>query len=216
MRLLIVLFMLVTTIGCTFNQNNFTPQEKLLYDLNNKYDSIREFFEDKMINHFPRTIDSNTISFTESLSPDFGDIELIYTAKTTDLSLELKKIGRSPIAIYNADDTCLLIVNKYATSANYYKLKSPDNESNIKSLGCYKDKYPVPNFWHNDYTVEDTQCKLPDDFKLYVLEANAGIYLNKKYLTDGKFMPDNWKNGYSKGVAISEKRKVIIYWVIIW
>lgn len=213
-----IIIILITSISysCKPKKNKFSAEEKLLYDLNVKYDSVKVFFGNSMVDRFPEKVDQNTITFTESLSPVTGNLELIFIEKTYNLSEKLKTIEKKSVASYNANDTRLLVVNRFANRTNYYEIKVSEKEIKLINLNCYDDKYPVPNFWHNEYTTEETKCKLPKDFELFVLEAKSGKQFNKKYLTDGKFMPDKWKNGYSKGIAISENRGLIIYWLIIW
>ena len=53
-------------------------------------------------------------------------------------------------------------------------------------------------------------------FVIYVLESGKGKYLEKYDLPPSPQMPNSWKNGYSKGVSVSEKRKMAIYWSIAW
>ncbi len=215
-RYIILVLLSICIVGCAFNQNK-SVDKQILYELNKKYEKIKEFFGREMVNHFPEKVDSTNITFTEGLSPDLGNLEFISINKIGDkLPETIKYFQNKAIAIYNANDSCLLIVNRFANRNNYYKIKLSKSDFKLIDLNCYRNKFPVPNFWHNDFTTEKTYCRLPKDFKLYVLEAKSGQFFDKKYLTDGQFMPNEWKNGYSKGVAISKKRNVIIYWVIVW
>jgi hypothetical protein len=171
-----------------------------------------------MTSHFPVKIDSLNITFTENYSPDLGNLELMVINKAGESQLMSIVNEFKDKAIYSceASDSCLLVVNWFVSRNNYYKVKHTEDESHLISKDCYLDKQPVPNFWHNKYTTEETDCGLPKDFSIYVTEAKPGEHFDKEYLTDGNFMPANWKNGYSKGVAISEEKQVIIYWLIIW
>jgi len=186
--------------------------------LNKKYDNVKSFFGKEMTNHFPEKINNDNKSFTESLSPELGTLELVFidTIESISIGNIINKLEKKSIAIYNANDTCLLIVNRFATEGNYYDVSPSKTELELVDKNCYSKLFPIPNFWHNDLTTEETYCKLPPDFRLYVIDAKSGKYFDEKYLTDGRYMPQEWKNGYSKGVAVSKKRNIAIYWLNIW
>ena len=125
--------------------------------------------------------------------------------------------NKQALVRYKANKSCLLVVNRFTIKENWHlNYKSKYGDKNDIDRDCYEGLYPVPNFWDSQYITNDTESRLPKDFLIYVLEAHSGKFWNDKYLTKGKYMPEAWKNGYSKGVAISKKRKVIIYWFIIW
>jgi hypothetical protein len=183
--------------------------------MNNEYLKVKSLFDVKLTKHFPKKLDKDYITFTESFTPDLGCLELILTNKLSEID-KIQYYKDNAIVSYNAGDTCLLVVNRFASNENYYKVQLSKNDSQFVNLPCYSDKYPIPNFWHSDYTTNATTCKLPQDFVIYVIDSKQGKYVEDRYLTDGRYMPQNWKNGFSKGVAISEKRATIIYWLVIW
>lgn len=217
MRYCVLIILLVIHTGCNSNRNKLV-NDKILSDLNAKYSEAKAFFGKDFVNHFPKNISKDNITFNEGFSPELGNLELILidhlvNNSSTSIIAEFKK---KSIAIYEANDSCLLIVNRFATRDNYYNIELSAADKLMINNKCSSDHYPVPNFWHNDFTTEKTQCKLPSDFRLFVLEAKSGKYFDEDKLTDGRFMPRKWKNGYSKGVAISQVRNVIIYWLVIW
>lgn len=217
MKKYIALALLGIFIGCTFNKNKST-EDHVLCDLNKKYDNVNDFFGNKMVSHFPKKIDKHNVTFTESLSPELGNLELILINKVErdHLADIVEEFEKKSIAIYNANDSCLLIVNRFVNKDKYFEVTPSKEDLQLVNRDCYSGLFPIPNFWHNDFTTEETLCRLPSDFRLYVVDSKSGENIDEKYLTDGRFMPKEWKNGYSKGVAISEKQNVIIYWLIIW
>lgn len=210
--------MLGVIVGCSGNKQNKTVEELILDELNKKYNTSLNFFGKAMVDHFPKKIKNEKSSFTDSFSPELGNLELVLldSVETDNLPEIVKEYNDKAVTKYYASDTCLLIVNRFVSQNNHYKVVPSGKDLKLIDLECYKGKLPIPNFWHNDYTTDDTECKLPKDFSLYVLETKAGKFVVDSLLTDGRFMPERWKNGYSKGVAISEKRRVIIYWLVIW
>ena len=121
------------------------------------------------------------------------------------------------LKIYNSSDSCLLVLNRFSDSSNYGypKIECIDTSKIIRE--CYKDKYPVPTFYNqNVFYTSETAYHLTNDFTIYVFESKKGIFLPKEQLPKNKYMPEEWEHGISKGVALSEKQNVIIYWLIIW
>lgn len=219
MRQLLFLFIVFAIIGCNNGENNSQgSNSKVLDDLNLKYKDAKDFFGAEYTEHFPDKINENNITFTESYSPDVGNLELmvIDSIVSNEAYSDIMKIGLQALSSYKSTDSCLLVVNRFVNNENFYKVQPPDEELKEIDNKCYNDKLPIPNFWHNKYTTDNTSCKLPSDFFIFVLESKAGKFKSDEYLTNGKQMPDNWKNGFSRGIAVSKKRSVVIYWLIIW
>lgn len=218
----IKVFLIITIcicIGCSVNTNNDRSiNSKVLKNLNEKFTRNKSFFGKELVNHFPKRITEENITFTENFSPELGNLEFILINKIEAAQiLELiTMLKEKSIAVYNTCDSCLLVVNRFARKDHFYDIKLTESDNILVDQDCYSGLFPVPNFWHNDFTTEETDCRLPIDFKLYVLDAKPGKCFNEKYLSGGKYMPKKWENGYSKGIAISEKRNVIIYWLVIW
>ena len=114
---------------------------------------------------------------------------------------------------YSPKDSCLLVVNMYSNEKNYFNSFKTKDETYLKKK-CLNNKLPIPNFWAMDLKGNGI-TKLPDDFDIYVFEANHKI-LDKKYISKNVYMPDYWEHGYSKGVAINDKTHEIIYWFVLW
>lgn len=215
----IVYLALLMNVGCIEVIDNHTKSDFStgidLVKENEAYKKELKLFKDYMLSSFPKVLDTNYIKYTVSRSPKAGLVRLDVIYKYSPC-LDIYKDGAF-IAKYRSNDTCLLIANRFASLNNYsFNIKLSHGDSLKINQLCYEGKYPIPNFWHNDYTTNKTECKLPEDFNIYVEDAKPGNYLVSDLLTDGRYMPDKWKNGYSKGIAISEERGIIIYWVIVW
>jgi len=205
----------LTTLSC----QNPTTKDLVISDWQKKYNEDRVFFGEEFTSHFPKKIDKYTITFTEGKMPEIGDIELMLIRRFKDSKEAIETENHflnTSLANYQANDSCLLVVNRFVTRTNYYKITLTEKDLLITNKECYKGLLPVPNFWHNDLTTEDTGCKLPKDFRLYVIDSKSGKYFDEKYLSNGVSMPVEWKNGYARGVAISRERNIIIYWLVIW
>ena len=217
---LIVFLMPIVLISCmSEKRHNRLVSGQEVKEFNKEYLESRRNFEDRFIDHFPSSIEDlpATVIADTSSTGDHRRFMLIQYPKTIIIDSLITLFSDSSIAIYKANGDCNLIVNRFTTKENWHlHNKNKYVDKSMISRDCYLDKYPIPNFWDSDINKNDTDCKLPKDFNIYVLESKSGKFKEDKYLTSGRYMPDDWKNGYSKGVAISKKRNTIIYWFIIW
>ena len=112
-------------------------------------------------------------------------------------------------------DTCLLILSKFN---NYYDVKSYDSLAANLTVHCKYLPPPIPNFIDDIQTLQGQIGKknINDDLVVYIIDSKQGIFLDKNYLSEGLGLTKEWRNGYSRGVAISEKNNYIIYWVNEW
>ena len=67
-----------------------------------------------------------------------------------------------------------------------------------------------------EFKKDEIDFQLPDDFQIYVLDAQKGNYYNEEFPSRWIELTGEWKHGYSKGYAYSTKRNIIIYWAEIW
>lgn len=174
-------------------------------------------FEKEFVEHFPSEIDRD-FAWNESHSNKFDNFRLTFFMKASkDSILNLKKAYKKKSkAVYLASDSCLLIVNRFANNDNYGYLIFNDEHYKDINKQCYSDKLPIPNFWHNRYTTDSTDCKLPSDSEIYVIDGKKGEFKEKELLSKKGDMPMEWAHGVSYGVAISESRSIIIYWMVMW
>jgi hypothetical protein len=72
--------------------------------------------------------------------------------------------------------------------------------------------------FHNHPTLiyDKTNCKLPVDYKLYLLKYGDTFLLPKEYKTEWTVLPKTKRHGYSCGVAISDKNDSFIFWTVAW
>ena len=190
--------------------------------LNQKYIKEKSFFPVNFVNHFPSKLSDkigvSIYSVTEKkwMLP----LSLIVTDKYDEIKEDslIDSIITNSVTKYNPNDSCLLIVDRFHNQTNEFDhvIKLSSKDSTYLEQQCYEQKLPIPNFFSNENHNRQNEILLSDDFKMYVLEAKAGKYWEEENLKDGRYMPTRWKNGYSKGIAISEEKSTVIYWFIIW
>ena len=172
-------------------------------------------FEDNFINQFPSKIECSNYTITSNGNTEKNDVGLLlyaYGVSEKTILKEKNKAKKSAIANYKTEDKCLLIVNRLETLDTYENRKDVEITDSTKiNQDCYRKLYPIPNFIDYNNPQKDSELKLDSNFDIYVLEAKAGNYFNKFDLISNSQMPENWKNGYSKGIAINKSKKTIIY-----
>jgi len=96
----------------------------------------------------------------------------------------------------------------------------------------YKNKYPIPYFENYDFGLghrvvdkkntngDDDFFKyiytVPSDLIVYVIDAQAGVFWKKNCNEKRPNTLGVWKNGFSKGFALSEDKDMLVFWTIIW
>ncbi|PSK91697.1 hypothetical protein [Taibaiella chishuiensis] len=189
-------------------------------EANENYLRLKSEFDRSFTSQFPEkitTIVSSTVANTDIGQNRIGLYLYENGVPLQDLDSMVIHLEEKKTVKYKSSDTCLLVVNRFLdkyTVENGVRLSETD--SLLINRDCYADMKPVPNFIkYKGHNLTD--CGLDSTFDLFVLEAKAGQFFDEyKSLKPFIQMPENWKNGFSKGVAISRKNRKIIYWSIVW
>lgn len=180
------------------------------------YKDLKKELDSNLISHFPSFLGDNDVYYND-VNLNINNISFqIYSSNISSIKIDSieSKVKQQSKKSYSENDSCLFIVNKFLNEDNYlsdYKITKSD-----KSIQCNKEYLPVPNFWNFKIYQGNNKSKFSEDFHIYVLDAKPGIYWTKNALKPSESMPNGWENGYSKGVAISKEKRIIIYWLIIW
>lgn len=207
--LLLVVF--ISACGQNSNKSNFEKN----------YKEYKQKFNEKLTDHFPDVIHSSEhLGFSYQTNYKKNNIGLLLYEYGVDVSI-IRSLEKSlkNIAISKSTslDSCLLIVNRFETIETLNDLEIPKIlDSEVIDKNCYKDKYPIPNFVDYEEYNSRRALRLDDGFDLYVLEAKPNMIYGPKDLGPSPQMPEKWKNGYSKGIAINKQKRIIIYWGIVW
>ncbi|WP_129583059.1 hypothetical protein [Flavobacterium cyanobacteriorum] len=198
---------------------NCKPNNQFLIKTNNDYLECKNKFPKRLVEYLPTKLTNTYCSYVCSEVVSRNDVGLKVNNYNVDIS-EIDSIATylqsKSIAKYSSNDTCLLIVNRFETLDSYENREDIIIKDSVKiERDCYKNLYPVPNFieFRNHSAKE---LNIGPDFDIYVLEAKSGNYFKEYNLKPNPQMPNNWKNGYSKGVALSREENTVIYWAIVW
>ena len=212
MRIILSITLLFAISGC-YNQEYASPKAQL------KYQNMRDQFDSGLSDHFPEKKGVINTVIT-SLNTDKNNVGIIlynYEINSDEIKKIASEIENKAIAIYQSTDECMLIVNRFetlSTSENREVIKDVDSIQVNKT--CFDSLYPIPNFIDVKTPVLNSEIKLNESYIIYVLDAKSGVFYKDLQLIPSPQMPDKWKNGFSKGIAISEKEGTVIYWGIIW
>ncbi len=164
-------------------------------------------FKSEFVSHFPKKKPNNWISASYG-SPKY--INEYSSSSTTEFSLEIsvtskekyEKLKKELIAssniVKNSLDSCFLLVD------------SKENQNLAKS-DIY---YPIPQ--ETIYDFDFDKWIIQKDCEVALIDYKPGIFVESEYLTAKEHLPENWRNGYSKGYSFDNSKQTIMYWLIIW
>ena len=179
------------------------------------YEEILTLYPIELTNHLPKINNKDTfnLQIISPLATKANNCNGIYLTKKVSekeiskIEFETKDNAKS---IMTFNDSCHYVINY-----NDKKLVNIPFERVMCKDTIKKTIYPIPNF--NYYIEAGFSTDFYNLSKIYVLDAKYGEYLDQKYLTEnGVGLPNNWKHGYSKGIVICSKEKIVTYWIEVW
>lgn len=191
------------------------------------YLSKKNQFNQELVSHFPYKLPKGYLggySDSRTILADscFGPMDFIMYANYDSIEYNyLKAQIDSLMSEYlRPPDANLLLIFSYCdkliVNGKLYQNQETQNKKKLANRNLLiTNGIPVPLFLIDEY-YGNTICGLSKDFNLYVFDAKPGKYLEDKYLQDCECLPKEWKHGYSKGVALSDTRHVIVYWTVVW
>jgi len=191
----------VIIISCIGNKKNQTEKK-----------IEKEDFPTFLVDFFPDTI---TYPYLHIINTDTTSQCIYY------MVLEFSnKPPKGYLIKYNANDSNLITI-KRETVLNWDKAKKKNYDKiNINNNIYYPIPYfEKPNIKEKNINIDElysinTECGLSKGFDIYILSSEAGCFWDG--LKPLEYMPNDWKNGYSKGISINEEMGVVIYWFIVW
>ncbi|WP_372934895.1 hypothetical protein, partial [Mariniphaga sediminis] len=194
--------------------NSTLKEQKKCFDI--------DFKKTNLLSHFPDNIMNNGISLHVSppscppsfkCSAQFGNIYLICKTDTTN----------------NLIHNNILFDAEYLTDSNIVVNLSELRRSIFPVAKCNKwfaNKYPIPYFESFNFGLGKREEKkivdgethynytysIPSDLQVCVIAAEAGDFWKENCNEKRPESLKEWKHGYSRGIATSEKEKIIVYW----
>ncbi len=175
--------------------------------------------------HLPQNVDPKEYSLTYNLVPvnNIATTEYIYFYFKMDniWPPEIEdSIANRAIYTTRFSDSCNIIPLFYQNNDSYYNQEGKEwlYDTWKKNISrCEGTVFPIPSFIGvscDDYKLKHEKG-LSDDFRIYVLDSKQGKTFEEKYYTTADYqMPSGWENGFTRGVAISNKS--IIFFFTSW
>jgi hypothetical protein len=199
------------------------------------YREALSFFPAELVDHFPDErrygiyswgyFDKNNRLFHQKYTFGFSSILLSEDFRSKDkFDVEMKQIMNEAKQSYSAADSIMLFVfyynDKLVINGQVRNFRDSESDRTFPFIAHNKgvgSGLPVPLVGWSKY-AGNTLSGLDDSFTYYVLDAKQGKYLPDEYLNEPEvsIMPPEWVHGYTKGAAVSEKFKTIIYWIAVW
>lgn len=184
------------------------------------YSDVYDLFGVEFVDHFPKEV-KYPYQFTVS-----GDVIDTHPSVWLKSKLEgshldslIGYLEKESLAIYDSEDSCLLVIDGHLRSSNWLEFDKRDfreRRTPNKSNECGKELLPIPNFFTKGWEENESSPTGLKGYKFFVLEAEKGKFVSEDLNTNGAFAPEGWDNGLSKGIAINESSRAIIYWADIW
>ncbi|WP_316833043.1 hypothetical protein [Pedobacter aquatilis] len=213
--ILIFVFFVLLQSGCAQNSSKYHHD-------NESYKELKLKFDKKLVSHFPlnlsKTGDSHsTYSYTDRTKNDFSLLLYEYGVDKNESDSIRSKFEELAIEKYKSSDSCLLVVNPFETKETNFEHVMPDISTDLRNKNCLLSKLPVPNFVNYNEYNNSRPLRLDNSFVIYVVESKKDNNISKSLdLKPDPQMPEQWENGYSRGIAFSEDKSIIIYWTVIW
>lgn len=178
---------------------------------------VRNSFRDSLFTHFPSMVEGGYfIQLTEPSGVRYSNrcgVTLVVKQDSVSINKLIKTIKDSSV-IVKSEDKKLIFVNRYwsegggAIFIEYYKKKY-----DISS--CVVIPY-FEKILRSNRNIEFTESGNLKNYNIYIIEAKKGKYLAENNLSFGYGLPEEWRNGYTRGVAINEDKGIVIYWLEMW
>ncbi|MCK5855875.1 MAG: hypothetical protein KAG64_00195 [Bacteroidales bacterium] len=137
------------------------------------------------------------------------DSDQLYLNRKNDLRLKSKRNLASEESEYNI----------ISSEEHLLKLYSINDLVQIFNLN---NDFFLPNFrevfqQYLPFDLNDnTNCGLPADFQIYVLEHDFANVIEESYAYNWNLLPESIKQGYTSGVAVNDSKALIVYWAVAW
>jgi hypothetical protein len=203
------------------NYNNLLSKK----NIESEYIQYLTFFSKELVNHFPNDVEhkiSQTSNFKVSdlnyRPPSNYFFQIVSDFDTSDTTIDsLVKISKAKISA--SDTTNILIftytgLRKYDNSIMIMGKTGKRSTSVAKGNIKKRNKVPIPHF--SSYPGKNTYSCLDSSYTIYVLDYEKGVFTDTSYLEENIYIPNEWKHGYTKGIALSKEEKSIVYWITVW
>jgi len=225
---LLAYFFVILLISCNLTHQNKIKWEEGLTSYKKDLSAWTILNVNEVMSHFPEKICSKKY-FWRGLTntPLFGD--------NSNGAFYVEQIPYNQIVSIK-DEYSFIDSIMYYSSESFRIQHYIINDTSTLFHECKLFRYPIPTFyyglsknkesnfsqkWLNEIDsmrIPKEQIKyfVPEDLMVYVIDAKPGFFWkNKENILPRPYI-EKWKNGYSRGIAISKTESFICYWFMIW
>lgn len=205
LRLHIIFIFLIFVSSCQ-NKSAQTPKFKV------DYLQFLEEYPKGLTTHFPKKkeIKPAYLTYYTYLSK-YSPSQFIVKQKESKAKIDsLISVSRK----IRYSDTSYYIVNKYLRDSNILSITKSYKQ--YKTQIEHKGAIPIPNFYNASDFDENSYNLLNKSYTIYLIEAEPKQCCSEKFHQGDWHMPDDWKDGFSRGYAINLENNSVIYWLVIW
>lgn len=172
------------------------------------YSEVCGLYPEELVNHLPGLLDGK-VKRLELHSPtgkylNYIHIVMSFSKEQVDSIENYAKIRA--VQCYHFYDSCSFVVDY---DPKLYE-KAPFK---LHQCSCVENLLPITNFGF--CTKSNLFPWFYKNAAIYVIGAEQGKFLNDDALSiDGVGLTEEWRNGYTRGMAISGK--TVAYWLEVW
>ncbi len=201
-------FLLLTIVGCKMNH---------LEQLNKRYKEYKSEYPKEYTNHFPEEVLSKDISFGGPLpaaldSRHYWGLELLaqyeddqqkdfYIAQANlYLTNPLKVSGNDVVFLTNIKEFC----DSNQRNIQYTVLPMPNVQMETQILNeiVFCDSIVFSKDWN--------------DYQFFLIEHNDTVIFEEQRTNNCPFLQSILSHGFSRGVVVNEKDKILFFWLYFW
>lgn len=224
----IVFVLLLLSQGC--NNSNSNKVKFSNYLSQGKENFLKSFQVTDIFSHFPESYDvyNTRVNLNQPACPPLYDCNAQYG----DL-LFIQKKEKNQIYSFHPDENDIIYKSDYFNEniiidlTELKKVIYPVEKCNK----WFEEKFPLPYFESYDFGLGQSKVKVeiadeapyfihtyvvPSDLQVFVFDAKPGDFWKESCNEKRPEALKEWQNGYSRGIAISEKEDLLVYWVMIW
>jgi len=227
-NLILLLIIVISLTGC---QNSMIRQH--LAKVNSHLNELKksfgaDFLKPDLLSHFPEQV-KDTTHFKMLASPPSCPPSYQHSAQFGKIYLICK---RDSVAEIRLKDNSLFKTNYLVDNdiiINLTELRR-DMFPVEKCNKSFDNKYPIPYFESYDFNLGEEEFEkiidgekywdyvhtIPNDLEVYVIKAEAGNFWKENCNENRPETLKEWKHGYSKGIALSEEKDIMVYWTMVW
>lgn len=175
---------------------------------NSDWAKISKDFNDSLLTHFPEHVKGGYSIITTfpvkcKESNRCGIMLAIPTDKQSYKSLIPFNVAKA--MEYKDSNPCIVLINGH---------ESADvNQICGDSLKIVPD---IKSLIRNCKTCSEIGSEQLSGFNYYSIECQKGVFIQEEYLSNRDDLPQLWKNGFSRGIALNQSKTLVIYWLEIW